>query len=98
MAAKRHGVNAPSPLDSPSKRVNLEGVGVKKKVGVALWNVWAFILVLGSNGTSFLLACSRVVGALLHESGLVLWSTHLMPSGFEFLIYLERFSLRQPVS
>ena len=47
MAAKRHGVNAPSPLDFPSKRVNLEGVGVKEKVGVALWNVWALILVLG---------------------------------------------------
>ena len=49
-------VNVPSPLDAPSKRVNLEGVGVKGKVGVALRNVWAFILVPGWTGTSFLLA------------------------------------------
>ena len=47
MAAKRQGVNVPSPLDPPSKRVNLEGVGVKGKVGVALGNVWVFIMVLG---------------------------------------------------
>ena len=47
MAAKRQGVNVPSTLDASSKRVNLEGVGVKGKVGVALRNVRSFILVLG---------------------------------------------------
>jgi hypothetical protein len=47
MAARRQGVYVPSPLDPPSKRVNLEGVSVKAKVGVALRNVWAFIMVLG---------------------------------------------------
>jgi hypothetical protein len=47
MAAERQGVDVPSLLDPPSKRVNLEGVGVKGKVGVALRNIWAFILVLG---------------------------------------------------
>ena len=47
MAAKWQGVDVPSPLDPPSKRVNLEGVGVKGKVSAALRNVWAFILVLG---------------------------------------------------
>ena len=48
MAAKRQGVNVPSPLDPPSKKkVNPEGVGVKGKVGVAVRNVWVFIMVLG---------------------------------------------------
>ena len=71
---------------------------MKGKVGVALRNVWAFILVLGRTGTSFLLACIRVVDALLPESGLVLWSPHLVPSGFEHRIHSERISLCQPVS
>jgi hypothetical protein len=47
MAAKRHGVNLPSPLEPPSKKVILEGVGVKGQLCVALRNVWAIILVLG---------------------------------------------------
>ena len=47
MAAKRQDVYVPSPLDPESKRVHLEGVGVKAKVGVALRNLWAFIMVLG---------------------------------------------------
>ena len=36
------------PLSIPNKkRVNLEGVGTKGKVGVALRNVWVFIMVSG---------------------------------------------------
>ena len=36
------------PLSIPhKKRVNPEGVGVKGKVGVAVRNVWVFIMVLG---------------------------------------------------
>jgi hypothetical protein len=47
MAAKRLGVYVPSPFDPQSKRVHPEGVGVKAKVGVALRNLGAFIMVLG---------------------------------------------------